>query len=232
MEKLENLIQRVQSLYSRGVQSDDTRLRSRHIYHKLKSIRSRLISQKISKKQKISDWSYQYLPCVELVRAPANECLCLPSPGCLVLRTKHPLPRPLTSLSGHIIKSVTSIDGSVIFNPTTFDAVKYNKGSRYGSKSALYYYFNGYIYIINTTAIKVATIVGLFEDPVEVEKFPSICDEDCEDCENCDSALEAPFPIDGDLVDPLIELSAEELIGQFKQSRQDKTNNSTEDGEE
>ena len=33
--KIKEIIQRVQSLYSKGVQSDDTRLSDRHIYNKM-----------------------------------------------------------------------------------------------------------------------------------------------------------------------------------------------------
>ena len=39
------IVQRIQSLYSKGVESDDTRLMSRHIYNKLLTVRARLISQ-------------------------------------------------------------------------------------------------------------------------------------------------------------------------------------------
>ena len=42
-----DLIQRVQSLYSKGVESDDSRLTRRHIYNKLLSVRSTLIFNKV-----------------------------------------------------------------------------------------------------------------------------------------------------------------------------------------
>ena len=48
--KIGEIIQRIQSLYSKGVESDDTRLMSRHIYNKLLTVRARLISQDAKKK--------------------------------------------------------------------------------------------------------------------------------------------------------------------------------------
>ena len=49
--KTEELIQRVQSLYSKGVQSDDSRLTSRHIYNKLTTVRAKLVTEEAKKNQ-------------------------------------------------------------------------------------------------------------------------------------------------------------------------------------
>ena len=51
---IKEIVQRIQSLYSKGVQSDDSRLSDRHIYNKMITVRSKLISQQHNKKQKIS----------------------------------------------------------------------------------------------------------------------------------------------------------------------------------
>ena len=47
--KIGEIAQRVQSLYSRGVESDDTRLMQRHIYNKLLTTRAKLISEQAKK---------------------------------------------------------------------------------------------------------------------------------------------------------------------------------------
>ena len=67
--KLGDLIQRVQSMYSHGVQSDDSRLSGRHIYSKLVSARARLIEKELKSGRGFTAWSMQLLPCVELVEA-------------------------------------------------------------------------------------------------------------------------------------------------------------------
>lgn len=221
---VKELIQRVQSLYSKGVQSDDSRLTPRHIYNKLLTVRTKLISQKVKKKQKISQWNYTTLECVELIKAQAYECPCLPPVGCQILRTKEKLPKPLIDLSKHLIQSVTSVDGSITYSETSFKTKKYQKGRKYTSKKPDYYIHNDYLFITHSSGPKVVTIVGLFENPMEAEKYPSLC-KDCKDCEDCSSPLDKEFKIDSDLVDTLIEMTFNELIVLFNQNREDLTNN-------
>src|SRR5690606_20582736 len=107
------IIQRIQSLYSKGVNSDDSRLSNRHIYNKLLTVRSRIISQEAKKKQRISSWNYQTIPCIELIKVEAHNCPCIPPLGCQILRSRYPLPKPLSGLSGELIKNVTSIDRTI-----------------------------------------------------------------------------------------------------------------------
>ena len=223
---VKELIQRVQSLYSKGVHSDDTRLTSRHIYNKLLTVRSRLISLQAKKKQKLNQWSFQTIDCIELVSDYDYDCPCIEI-GCKILRSKYPLPKPLTDLNSHLIQSVSSIDGNITFTETQFNNKKWKKGSRYAKDSPEYYIKNGYIYIIGIRKVKVISITGLFEDPFEVSKYPSYCGNKEE--EQCLSPLDMDFPIDAELIEPLIEISVQELVGVFKQMQQDKDNNSRDD---
>jgi len=217
------VIQRIQSLYSKGVQSDDTRLSARHIYNKLLSVRSRLIYQKVNKRQMISTWSYQVINCAELIKAPISECPCLPTGACSILRTKHKLPKPINSLDKHIISSVSTLDGETMFDATTWALAKYSTGNKYTSTKPGWYIKDEYMYITNLKILKAITIMGLFDEPVEVSKFPSVCcDEGSVD--DCECMLDKPFPIDSDLIDPMIELSVGELIEVFNSNREDQTN--------
>ena len=52
--KIGEIVTRVQSLYSKGVASDDSRLSNRLIYNKMLTVRSRLIVEQAKKKQRIS----------------------------------------------------------------------------------------------------------------------------------------------------------------------------------
>jgi len=97
--KISEAIQRIQSLYSLGVQSDDSRLKSRHVYNKMKTVRGRLLYEKANKKQYIANSNYQILNCVELIKAEVHECPCIPPLGCCIYKTKHPLPAPLYKTS-------------------------------------------------------------------------------------------------------------------------------------
>lgn len=219
---IKEAIQRVQSLYSKGVQSDDSRLSARHIYSKLKSSRARLIKQKLDKNQIVSDWNVQVLPCVELELAPQHECPCLPPIGCSILKSKYPLPKPSTSRNRELIYYVTSIDGSIIYSKTTWDEKKYKKGNKYTKDKPDYFIKNGYLYLTHKSGPKVVTVGGVFEDPVEAVSYSSYCEEEAD----CIDPLETDFPIDEDQVDTLIEMASKELVILFSQMKEDLTNDS------
>jgi len=225
----EEIIQRVQSLYSRGAQSDDSRLTSRHIYNKLLTVRSKLLSQMANKRQMISQWNYQTIPCVVLEKAQKHECPCAPPIGCDIYRTTEPLPEPVATLDHHMIQSVTSIEGSTVYDEIGWTEAKYKKGNKYTASKPDYFIRNKYLYVIQKKGATVIAITGLFEDPFAALTFPSDCG-DCTDCENdCDSPLEMEFPIDLDMIDTLVEMSAQELLFVFGQAKEDKDNNSSDD---
>lgn len=225
--KIEEIIQRIQSLYSKGVHSDDSRLSARHIYNKLLTVRSRLISQEAKKKQKISQWNYQPISCVELIKVPSHECPCLPPVGCEILRSKYKLPKPLSGLSSTLIQSVTTVDRLTKISEVSINAMKSLAGNKYASKALNYFIEDGYLYISTPTKLQFIRVIGLFEDPIEASKFETYCG--CEDCDSCIDYQKEEFPIDNDLVDPLIELTIQELIILFSQSVADNSNNSSDD---
>ena len=223
--KVKEIIQRIQSLYSKGVNSDDTRLSNRHIYNKIVTIRSRLISQEVKKKQRISAWNYQTIPCIELIKVDKHECPCIPPIGCQILRSKYKLPSPLTGLSGDLIKSVHTIDRGLKIDEMSMTAMKYQKGNKYSKAKITYFIENEYLYISTPANLKVVAMTALFEDPLQARMYKGLCD-DCEDCVKCIDYLEEDFPIDNDLIDTLIEMSLNEIVVMFSQSIEDQTNNS------
>lgn len=223
------LIERVQSAYSKGVRSDDSRLSNRHIYSKLKSVRNKLISQQLKKRQKISDWNFIILPCVELIEVEKHDCPCLPPLGCKVYRTKEKLPKVLTNLNKHIIQWVMTIESSKIIDETTREAYLYIAGNKYTKKHLKYILENEYIYVYGEYVPKLIKVKLLPENPIEAYSFPSYCKQDCVDCQDdCESMLDKVFPIDGDMIEPLLEMSFPELINIFSQAVQD-INNDTSD---
>lgn len=227
------IIQRVQSLYSKGVQSDDTRLRPRHIYNKLLTVTSKLYEQQKNKKQKINQWSYQLLPCVEVITVPIHDCPCLPTLGCILQRTKHKIPAPISGYSHHLIQSVTTLDGQTQFGEITWIGYKYKVGSKYTAKKPDYFIKGEYLWISTPIKQTVITIEGLFGNAEKVLNFPNFCDEQPDDCGltstptiSCDSIYDATFPIEESMIDALIELSLQELVVAFNEfGREDLTNN-------
>lgn len=221
---VEEAIQRVQSMYSRGVQSQSTRLTSRHIYSCLLTARGTIISQKINKRQNISQWIYQTIPCIELIKVPVTECDCVISKGCFLLRSKYKIPKPLTSISGSAIQSVTTIDGMTRFDEISFHTRKFMAGNKYTSTQAAFYPKNGYLYLINRQELKAISLTQVCDDPIEAQIFPSFCDDTCKPCID---VLKLEFPIEKDSERGLIQLAQEEAILLFKQMSEDRKHDSS-----
>lgn len=221
---VKEIIQRIQSLYSKGVQSDDSRLSSRHIYSKAKSVRSRLIQQKINKGQFIGFNSIKILPCIELVKVPINECPCIPLKGCCIYRSKYSFPPPVSGKSRHIIKSVTSIDGNTVLDEINWEGRKYSSYDKYTSTKEQFFLSGNYLYVEQEEeeAFEVVRVEFIPQDPVEAAQYPLIC-EQVTDCP-IDSML-VDFLIEDAMVEPLVEISVQELIVAFSQMQEDSSNN-------
>lgn len=220
-------IQRVQSLYSRGVESKDTRLTRRHIYRATVTARSTIIRNQANKNQKLSHWAYSLLPCTELVSAPVHECDCVPQ-GCTLLRTKYKLPRLISGIDGELIKSVTTMDGKTRFGIMQYENDKYADGCKYTGGKPAAYLRDGYLYVTVSKTLKAVSLEGLFEDIVEVFFYPNICGE-CEECEPCQDIMKLDFPLDEGMISSLLQLTGNELVIIFKQMSEDRYNNSTDE---
>ena len=221
--KLGEALQMTQSLYSKGAQSQDSRLRPRHIYNQLLKSRATLSVQKFNKGQKFSQWDYLTISCLELVPAEKHECPCLPPTGCVVLKSKYPLPKFITGIDKDIIQSISSIDGSLILDQIDFATNKYLKGNKYTSKKPHYYIYNDYLFVTVTKALKIVQVTALFEDPIAVWTYPSLCD--CADC--CLDIYEKEFPLADNMMDTAADMAAQKLLAIFVQMREDKNNDAS-----
>jgi hypothetical protein len=223
-------VSRIKHLHNKGVESFDSRLSNRFIYSKLKTVRERLLSQEIKKKQVVSEWSYQTIPCVEMIIAPSHECPCIPSEGCEILKSKHKIPQIFTDDNKHIIKSVSKIVGTgsnftdIEFSETTWMKVKYNGGNKFAKTPNSFYIHNEYLYIINNKKLEVITMVALFNDPIEAENFATILSYCPSNVNACKSYLDFDMHLDGKLDEALIQLTAEEIIYVYAQMKDDTRN--------
>lgn len=227
MVTIEEAIQKVQSMYSKGVQSSSSRLSSRHIYSALITARSVIIRQMHNKNQFINNYIYQTLPCVELEEAPLVECECVPE-GCKLLRTKYKIPKPIAGLDNLLIKSITSLDGETNFSLEEFEHKKYSGGNKFTSKKSKTFLRNGRLYLTVYTQLKAISLDLLIDDPIEGHRFPSLCDENKCDCI---SNFDFDFHIDGNSLDGVAKIAYNELIVLFGQMKEDKNSNSTDDNQ-
>ena len=222
--KVIDSIQAIQSLYSRGVQSDDTRLRPRQIWNKLVRSRATLLQQKSDKNQSISQWSYQTIPCIELIPAAPWECPCVPANGCIWLKSKFRFPEPVSSLSGPLIQSISSLDGNTIIDKSSFATDKYSSGNKYTSKGPRYILYNSHLFVSGSKRLRVIQSTIVANDPVDVWLYPSFCGGD-----ECLDFLQQEMPLDNKTLDAAIRMASDELISLFTQLRNDKNNDSSDE---
>lgn len=218
-------IQRVQSLYSRGLASKDVRLTPRHIYSCLCTARSILLQQKANKHQHISHWNYQTINCIPLQLAPLHECKGAPT-GVVMLRSVQKIPKMVVGLDGELIGPVSTLDYSTTFDKKDFSNFQYAKGRKYTANKPFYFFRNEYIYIGLSKTIKAVFFPAIYHDPVEAYLYETGCEE-CLECK-CKSVFEIEFPIDGDLLKPLVDIAGEECIKLMKQIQQDTNNDAME----
>jgi hypothetical protein len=212
------VIARLQNLYSKGVASDDSRLSSRLIYNKLISIRSRLMVQRLRKNQPLSEWDYQPLHCIEMI--PQIPLSCGGTYKCPFMKSKYKLPFGISPDNTENVM-VTSYDGAIKFNRTTFETYKYIVGNKYTGRKPYYFIHDSYLYLINNK-MKQAHMHGIWRDPIEVWRMH----QDYQGKDVCFDNKTVEFFTPDDMIESMIEISYNELIVQFNQAKEDITNNS------
>ena len=224
-----DLISRVRSLYNKGPASNDSRLSTRHIYSKLKSTRNLLLRREADKKRRMSDWNVQTIECMKLELVDPNNCPCVVPVGCKLLKSTCELPRPLQTILGSAVTSITSLDGSTIFGKSNWVRKRYKKGDKYTSEIADYFIRDEYLWITHNTLLEWVSVSAIFEDPVEVELFPynGTCSCACKETDCCPYPPDLEFPVDSNLVDAIVQMAAQELVQLFKSIPEDTTNDTS-----
>ena len=111
---------------------------------------------------------WQTLGCVELIDVDKVEACCAGiKSGCLIKRTKDPLPTFMEGYWGPLIRTVSSIDGSVEMFSTTpgvYTSMTKTSSFKY-NKNKYFWFLNGYLYFpnIDWDAVKVE---GVFTQDV------------------------------------------------------------------
>ena len=117
---------------------------------------------------------FKTMPYVELIEVDKVDAACYGVySGCYFKRTREKLPELLTGIQGPIIRTVSSVDGSIeLFrtDPGTFSSMTKSTTFKYNKKQ-YFWFLDGYLYFPNLAwdAVKVEAI---FENDVET------CDSD------------------------------------------------------
>jgi len=118
----------------------------------------------------------KYVSLIEVDKIEAN-CVGLSS-GCTIKRTEKKLPTFMQGYWGPLIRTVSSIDGSVEVQPTqpgTYTSMSKTKTFKY-NKTKYFWFLDGYLYLPNVSwdAIK---LEGVFEE--DIAKWTCDTDDDC-----------------------------------------------------
>ena len=205
------VVSRIQSLYSKGVESDDTRLSARHVYNKLLTVREQLAVEQFRNGLSWSEWSQQPLHQIPMKRFTAW--------GCKFMKSKNPLPKAISAGKDEGI-IITSSDGMVLYSRTTFEQFRHISGNKYTSRSPHYFLHDDYLYLMNSK-MKYAFAHGVWRNPIEVYRM----DKDYKGTPYCGSNRDVPWFTPGDVTEKVILMSVEELVLQFVQMKEDVTAN-------
>lgn len=206
-------------------------IRPRHIYYSLLRKRATVVENKLRDDKTIARTNEQVVSCAKLIKSTPNECNCLNLVNCAIYRTECKLPRTLSNYTHYEIKTVTSLDGSVVFIETTWDNAHYIPNRRYTSKYPFFMVYNDYIFVINNyidaEPIEYISFAGIFEDPIKAlacnacvgPSTDAPINGDAFNLPKCDSVYNFDFPLTGKLLDTAVQLVLQELIPNYNQIR-------------
>lgn len=164
----------------------DAFITDRFIYSLILKYSDMYIKQELDKgRSQMLNPLYKTLPCVDLVEVNKVEACC-DIAGCTIFRTKDKLPKIMTNITGLLVRSVTSIDGSTLVNrtePSTYQQLIKTSGAKY-NKTKYYWFINDYMYFPNLGWPQVK-IDALFTG--DISKF--LCDSPCSLIQNVASPI-------------------------------------------
>jgi len=201
---LSEIVYNIKNLISGGIQSDDEDLSDDQVAFIVNYYRAKLLRQDISKGRPRSEVNVQNLGKVSLIQADKNECC---EVDACILRTKFKVPKPLAVAEHLNLSFVGTLDG-IDFTKKSHNTMRWACAAKYTGNETMWYYQNGYIYITNpsTQLLKYINVQGVFENPVDAEKFRTC---DCDNGLNCSNGLDVEYPMSITNVDLIVKMIAE-----------------------
>lgn len=185
-----------EEVYDKGIPSDDSRLRNRLVYNKMRTIRNDLLVKKSNKNQLLSTDNYQTVT-VPLTLSSVQ----IPELTSEIYETPV-LPNILFNMDEPLIKSIQNLDNNnpLYISATTYEKSRYVLSSKITGKKKKYYWHNNKFYFLNISCdLKEVNITAIFDDIIF-------------DKGSCLSYLDYEFPLQAELLEPLIQMSQEALI--------------------
>jgi hypothetical protein len=224
---IREIIHRVKAAYARGVSTDDSSLRNRLVYSKIKTAYADLINDPRIP-IRIDDFARVTIDCVQLIETTPYECECVPPLGCKVFRSKYKIPTAVQNRGTLAFGPVRSIDGLKEYAMLSNRQSAYSRYSKYASNLESIFIKNNYLYVIKGDGSEVVSITGVFQDPFEVAEFKTLCSE-CQPANLCISILDEEFSMPIELEDKVINKAVQELIQPLTRAIKDRKNDSAEE---
>lgn len=220
MLTLSKLIKDIQRIAASGPIPDDFRIPDRQVELWITELRSKLISQQISKNKDISDIWIQRIGCLELEQVDKAEC-CDIETECLILRSVRRLPQTIESSDANFIVAVTGLDGTHI-TPTTRYRQRYKRYSRYTGRNKGWFIKDNYLYVINDDLLQYVNVDGIFDDPRELAEFKTCTGEFCF---TYDSSYPISAKMAGEITDIIVATKVRALLSIPQDTTNDSSNN-------
>ena len=182
--------------------SDDSEISNRYIIYLYNIKRAKYLRQDLNNYQKTVDNSVQQSFCIKLEEVSINECN-VDTECDKILRTVSKLPKPIDIASKVAINSVKPTNRlSIPFNFVSKDRIPYLGSSPYSKGIYSFLDPDGYIYLVsksNISLLDCISITGVFENPLDLQKYSNCCD--CDDETVCFDEAITEYPLQPHYID-------------------------------
>tara|TARA_B110000858_G_scaffold133209_1_gene151498 strand:- start:1642 stop:2352 length:711 start_codon:yes stop_codon:yes gene_type:complete len=177
-----NLIRGGKSHHDENISLDQIKFNVRHY-------RAVLVRRDFQRNGMITRHLEQSLGCMELEKVDGSQC-CGLDIGCMVYKTKLPVPRTLRFNFEDAITFVGAADGLTRIPLVSSSIIKYVQYEKYTSEKKKAYMIGDYLYVFNAEGMEYVNIRGVFENPEDLSMY------DCDGSDCYDDNSEYPLPAD------------------------------------
>ena len=202
---VKEIIDKVSQQLNRTLEPKGTKWDDRVIYSAILDTRATLVSQR----RFVSSFMYQTIPCIPLEKidkSAAPECYTTEE---YIWRSTIELPLILSKGKMLYVDHVLSIAGDRI-SLSEHGSSKYNEFSRFKKDRPTAYIVDKKLYLTKEQCA--VSLSAVFYDPVQINNLNIPDSECCSSSYSTFDPLNDDFPIDGELLKPLVEMSTQELL--------------------
>lgn len=184
---LNELVFNLANIIRGGRRSDDDPIDNRQIVFIINYIRGLLMRRAIKDKSDPLRNSMQTIKCIDMVCMDKSLC-CEINTDYPIIQNKLPIPKLVDS--NNAIYYVGLVDGERAFNISSYSQARWSKYAKFTSNATRAYWVdNRTIRVVNQNLLEFISIIGIFENPLEVPVY-----DKCNKCTEFD--WDAPYPIE------------------------------------